>query len=470
MFKRKESALSYWLLLLLAAVVYAGLSLSDLIWADEAYTFAMLRHSFSEIWTITAADVHPPLYYFLAKLVAMPFGYSEYAVRLFSGICYLLIIAIGGWQIGKFFNRKTGNLFMALFLLYPFALEHAVEARMYAPAALAVFLNGLFAYLAWRENRIWDWFGFAVAGVCAAYLHYFALVSVGIIYGLLFLCCLIKKRPLLKPWLAASLVTVALYLPWLKAFAEQLAFKVNNEYWIEPITIKTLMEYALSLLHANGHSAFPLFFGLLVGYLVLIMLLRKDGLGLLTLAVPVLTMVLGVGVSLLIRPIFIIRYLAPCAPLLIFFLAYGIGSFPRESLTSAAAAVLLVSFSGNFLFAAYDILPSENKFSAAFAQEYAQAEAYVLVCDNALHLSQVTACYQPETTVYAPETLGAASPYTNIQSLRDFSTDGLTCFLLLTDVGSGPDGMFASGFTPTLIGTYHDVNEYADVWLMEHNE
>ena len=50
------------LLILGGTAMYAVFSLDQLVWADEAYTFAMLRHSFAEIWAITAADVHPPLY------------------------------------------------------------------------------------------------------------------------------------------------------------------------------------------------------------------------------------------------------------------------------------------------------------------------------------------------------------------------------------------------------------------------
>ena len=132
MTKQKRLPSAYCLLLLAAAVIYGVLALSDNIWAAEAYTFAMLPHSFGEIWQITAADVHPPLYYFAAKLFTAAFGYSQYSLRLFSGICYWLILAIGGAQLTRLFSRKTGLLFMALYLLFPFSLEHAAEARMYS--------------------------------------------------------------------------------------------------------------------------------------------------------------------------------------------------------------------------------------------------------------------------------------------------------------------------------------------------
>ena len=315
--KQNRLPLTYWLLLLAAGALYIVLALSDNIWADEAYTFAMLPHSFGEIWRITAADVHPPLYYFAAKLFTAAFGYSQFSVRLFSCVCYFLILSIGGSQLLRLFGKRTGLLFMALYLLFPFALGQAAEARMYALASLAVFLCALFAYRVWHFGKKADWVGFVAAGLCAGYTHYFALVSAGVIYGLLFLCCLLRNRKLLKPWFLAAGATVLLYLPWLRCLLEQLVYKANNEYWIEAITVRGLLNDLISVLHANGFSAFPLFFGLLGLGLMLQLVRKKAAAPLLALAVPGLTLALGVGVSLLMRPIFIIRYLVPCAPLIL---------------------------------------------------------------------------------------------------------------------------------------------------------
>lgn len=465
---QKNRRLLYWLILVTAAVLYTGMALPDRIWADEAYTFAMLRHSFSEIWVITAADVHPPLYYFLVKLLTAAFGYSQFSVRLFSGVCYFLILAIGGWQIGKFRGEKTGLLFMVLFLLYPFSLDYAVEARMYALAALAVFLNALFAYRVWEGNRLWDWFGFTLSGLCGAYTHYFALVSVGVIYGLLFLCCLVRRRTLLKPWLAASLVTIVLYLPWLSAFLGQLSDKIHNEYWIKPISISTIFDYAVSLLHANGHSVFPLFFGLLLIGVLIMAVVRRQGAPLLALSVPVLTMVLGLGASFLIRPVFVIRYLIPCGPLLIFFLACGIAEFRKEALVSGAVAVLLVSFSGNLVFELYDLLPCTDRLSTDLARE--KAQACVVLSENDLHVSQVLAYYLPDTPIYADDLLGDADPYGNIFAIADFSPEGTDRFLLFTDQGVQPSGDYAEEYSAVFLGTFRDISQDTDAWLLARVE
>jgi len=467
--KRRYIFSSYWLILLFAAVLYGLMSLSDMIWADEAYTFAMIRHSFPEIWRITAADSHPPLYYFAVKLFSMPFGYSEYSVRLFSGICYLLILAVGGSQIHRLFDRKTGLMFMALFLLYPFALDHAVETRMYAFSALAVFLNALFAYRVWLDNRGLDWAVFTLAGLAAAYSHYFALVSAGVIYGLLFLCCLCKNRKLLKPWLIASLATVVLYLPWLKCFIGQLAVKITTEYWIAPITLNTVVNDMITLLRTNDSRVYPLLFGLLVAALFIQMIIRRDGPALLALTVPALTMLVGIAASLAVRPVYVVRYLAPCAPLMIFFLAFGISSIRREQLFTAVSSVLLVAFFSNLPYVAASMRPGQNKIGADFVTATEQAQAYVVELRESIpnsHISQVVSYYQSEKPIYVPETLGEASPYPNIEELTAFQPEELDCVAVLTDPDSRPSMSGLEGFECTSLGVYHEVNYRAGVWLL----
>ena len=467
MLKQKRFSAAYYGILIIAGVLYALMALSDNIWADEAYTLAMLPHSFGEIWRITAADVHPPLYYFAAKLFSAAFGYSQYAVRLLSGICFFLTIAIGGAELTRLFSKKTGLLFMGLYLLFPFSLEHAIEARMYGLASLSVFLCALFAYRVWLTGKTRDWVGLVASGLCAGYSHYFALVAAGVIYGLLFLCCLFRRRKLLKGFFLSALLTIALYLPWLKCLLEQLAYKANNEYWIGAITIKSLMGDLITLLHANGFSAFPLFFGLL-GLLFLLCAVRdKAAAPLLALSVPVITMVLGVGVSILMRPIYIVRYLVPCAPLMIFFVAWGISAIRRDSLRSASIALFFAAFSANLIFAVEDILPNPDKFGADAAAQAKEAQAYVIQTEQHFHVSQVVSYYEPQLPIYTPETLGAASPYKNIHPLEEYPEEGIQRLAVVTDVDTPPDDSLFPGYCGTKLGTYYAAYDSFDLWLME---
>lgn len=68
---------NYFKIFLCSVVLYLILYLlligGDFISFDESYTFAMIKHSFLEIWRITAADVHPPLFYWYLKILTFPF-------------------------------------------------------------------------------------------------------------------------------------------------------------------------------------------------------------------------------------------------------------------------------------------------------------------------------------------------------------------------------------------------------------
>lgn len=45
---------------------------NDTIWVDEAFSVELVKHSFVDIIKLDATDVHPPLYYLIYKLFAMP--------------------------------------------------------------------------------------------------------------------------------------------------------------------------------------------------------------------------------------------------------------------------------------------------------------------------------------------------------------------------------------------------------------
>lgn len=461
----------YWALLLLAAVVYGILALDHSIWADEAYTFAMLHHSFPEIWRITAADVHPPLYYFLLKLLTMPFGYHMLPVRLFSAAQYLLLLAVGGWQIKQLFGEKTAILFMSLFFLFPFGQTYAAEARMYSLAALFVFLNALFAYRCRISGGWKNWAGFAVFGVCAAYTHYFALVSAGLVYGLLLISILVRDRKKWKPWLWASLATAAAYIPWLGSFLSQLAYKVSNEYWIEPIGVGTLVSYIRDLFGANGMATYFLFAGAIYLAALIFLLSRKERQGkavaLCALAVPVGTAAVGLLASVLVRPVFIVRYLAPSAPLLVFFLAYTLSQVDNKQIVSAAMAVLIIGGVSGIASAVTEMsAPSDGELNAAFTQRYVQADGYVVCGENSLHISQVLSYYEPVTPIYVPDALGADNPYPNKEELDRFQWQEHSVVVMLADPWQTPDAVLPQGFTAEYQGEVTQDYNIVDVWLL----
>ena len=109
-------------------------------WYDETYTMAIIRHSFKDICSITANDVHPPLYYLLVKAITVVTGQHLWAVRIISYASYLGIMIISWFWISNRMDKRTALYFGALVSSIPFSLRYELECRMYNLAILFVFL------------------------------------------------------------------------------------------------------------------------------------------------------------------------------------------------------------------------------------------------------------------------------------------------------------------------------------------
>ena len=430
----------YGLLLLAAAAIYGVFSLNRLVWADEAYTFALLGHSFKEIWNITAADVHPPLYYFLLKVLAAPFGYNLNVCKFLSALPCIGLMAVAGWQLRKLFSERLAVLFMLLYLMYPYTMSYAVEVRMYSLAEFLIMVNAIYAYRCWKFNQAKDWAVFALAGTGAALTHYFALVSAGIAYIILFIAAVAKNRKLLKGWLLASAATVVLYLPWLGCFVMQLLEKVNNEYWIEPITLSTIVNYVRTVFSANAFYTFPLFCGVafVVAFVLLLVSKKKENiiLCLCSLAIPLGTVAIGLAASILVRPVFVIRYLLPSVPLIIFFYAFVLSQLTDEMLFTVLATVVVLGGISNMTYLAkHALIPEPDRLTAQKIAALPEHSAYVIGSYISLHPAQEFAYYEPQTPVYTPDIIDAANPYPNRIHIDKFDMQEHGSIIWVSDAG-----------------------------------
>lgn len=462
----------YIALIAAAACMYGIFSLNSLVWADEAYTFALIRHSYAEIWQITAADVHPPLYYFLLKLLTMPFGYDLAVCRFVSAVPCILVVAVGGYQIRKLFGTPTAVLFMVLYLLFPYTMTYAAEVRMYSLAELFVLLNAIYAYRCWKDNRAKDWVLFALFGTCAAYTHYFALVSAGVVYGILLVAAVWKKRKLLKGWAIASAGTIVLFLPWLGSFVSQLVYKVNNEYWIEPITLGTIVNYVLTVFSAGAWTSAPLFLGLAYGIAFLALLLGRNkshiGVCLCALAVPLGTVAVGLLASILVRPVFVIRYILPSIPLAVFFFAFVLGNLKEETLFSGLLTVALIGGISNAMVTARDaVSPNPNRISSQLVSSLPECDAYVVASGNTIHASQELSYYDPETPIYTPDALGPDNPYPNRVAYDSFAAEEHQRILLVVQEGENIPAEFSELYSAELLCSVNVSGTGEDLWYLQ---
>ncbi len=338
----------FWIILAIASIIWLSLSFHKQLWLDEVYTLQLVKYNFSEIWQKTALDVHPPLYYFLLKIFLLPFKNTQFGGRLFSVIPFLVIAILGGLKIKKFFGVKYSLLFIVSFCFFPGTLKYSVDIRMYSLSAAFVFFCGLYAYEIYRNNTLRGWITFTLMGVCAAYTHYFAFVSIIFIYLILIiaLLCNKEKRKLWWIWTICVAASILAYSPWLANFIKQLIVKVEEPFHIPPITIDHIIRYPYGFFGSNFYSSIIYIILTCIGFVYLCMAkdTRKKYFAFLCASILLLTIFIGVAVSLAIRPIFIIRYALPCAPLLCIFYALSIGKIKNPIVKYITIFSLIIAF------------------------------------------------------------------------------------------------------------------------------
>lgn len=128
---------------------------------------------------------------------------------------------------------------------------HAQEIRMYSWSFLIITLTAIYAYRFYQNCKKKEEKGkwrnltlFGIFSICSCYIHYYALVTTGLI-NLTLLIYLIKNRKELgkelRNFLILAGIQVILYLPWLVFLAAQITH-VHNGFWIEINPVSTPVE------------------------------------------------------------------------------------------------------------------------------------------------------------------------------------------------------------------------------------
>lgn len=314
-------------LILLIVVVPMLLCFNDSLWFDEAYSVGIARQPWGNLLISTINDVHPILYYVLLKLYSLICGTSVIALRIFSVIPIILLAIFSFVKIRKEFGEKVSFYFNLVLLLLPVTMHYGSQIRMYSLAMLFVTITAVYAYLAYKNNKKKDWIIFAVASICSAYTHYFALFTIGIINILLLFFIIREKKELLKRWFIYGAIQIICYLPGALIFFMQ-SSRVANGFWISvqyPDIITQIIEFFFL---DSINSGLPSIFGL---FIVVYMILRvhklylEDKKKIRPVTIALTTCGLVILVTLLIsfvRAVFIPRYMLPMLGLFIFALAY----------------------------------------------------------------------------------------------------------------------------------------------------
>lgn len=251
--KEMKQKISYkdilgWLLVGIGLVMLGNsirLCFSRDIWYDELFTIGMIEHSYGDLIGFTARDVHPPLYYCITKFVVdlckliCAQADSIMIAKVVSVMPYFLLLVYALTFLRKRFGMLTSGIFFFCIIGMPQMSAYTVEVRMYSWALFfvtAAFVHAHEIVLAYREEtpkaRV-HWIALTLYGLAAAYTQYFACVAVVMV----FLYALFSKA--VRNWLLCVAACIVGYLPWLFALISQIT-TVRENYWILPLTWRSL--------------------------------------------------------------------------------------------------------------------------------------------------------------------------------------------------------------------------------------
>lgn len=294
---------------------------------DEYFTLTLINFNVGEMISLTAADVHPPLYYLILKFAMTIFGFfgisphSIYAVRIVSIIPYAIIMLISYFKIRKEYGWLTTGLFMFSLGVMSQFFFYFLIARMYSWAILFMLIAFIYTKEIYTKGDLKYWVIVTIASVLAAYTHYFAAISAACLFLILIWYVIFKNRSQIRNLCISIVAGVLLYAYWILTLFAQLN-AIHQGFWVPRITIQSLIEDFGYYAYCNNifFACIAILILLAIIYMYKKQLTDKynvDNLYLLTgLGVYVGTIVFALVVSLTYKSILLARYLIPASAVL----------------------------------------------------------------------------------------------------------------------------------------------------------
>ena len=315
-------------LIVLSAILYGIICFYALtkpaILFDDYYTLGIIRYPFWDMITATAENVHPPLYYIIFKIFkVLLHPNSNYYLIIIGKIVSLvplgLLLIFSCTKIRKEFNLLVSGIFCLLLCSSFQIMNYTTVIRMYSWGLFFLTIQLYYIYdLLKNSNR--SWVIFTIATICSCYTHYFCAISSILVYVILLLYFIRYNRNLIKKWAVSAICCILAYLPWLNILITQIS-GVRESYWIKPITLEKIFDYFQFVFSPNNNEI-----GMIVSIVLLltivivtIMAFKRKNIEfeektyiVILLSTIFITILTGIVLSLMIRPIFVERYILPC--------------------------------------------------------------------------------------------------------------------------------------------------------------
>lgn len=372
-------------------------------WYDEGLTVALAVRSLDDIARAAAADVHPPLYYWLLHGWLLLMGTSEAAARAFSAVCGAVTVVMTAILGRRWSGAVAGWLAGIAAAVSPCAIHYSQETRMYALAMLLAACLWLTLDAVVRERtgdhaidpsgiahhpRRWRIL-YGAAALAALATHYFmvAFVAAASLIGALFL----RRRARLV-WITGHLALAVFFLALVWNSRERLAGWTFAKQSTDPLFILTDVLHGFSL----GPSASSPSWFWLIGFgalLVAVFPAWRASPMMTSMALVWLVAPLGAIIILsLNQPYYKLRFLLPALPAYHLLLGIGGAALARIIATRFGARIgagMVVLTTVWFMAAA--IAPLRNEwFDPAFQRDdyrgLARAVAATARADDAILL------------------------------------------------------------------------------------
>ncbi len=263
---RRVQYRSLFLILILALLLRLIGIATRPIWYDEAFSLlisekgpnAILSGTLSTDADSTAAEEHPPLYYFLLWGWMQAFKDSVPAARALSLIAGLAVVVLVYFIARQFFDETSASVAALFAATLPFQVHYAQEIRMYIFLALWIAL----AILAFIKRK---WILFAVSAALAQYTHNLAAFY---LIPLALIPLFQRDWKTLRAMTLAGFAATGIYSPWLIQLPAQLG-KVEQHFWIQPPGVERFFTLLLLFLPHLPLSGLWLMAGLAFAVLII---------------------------------------------------------------------------------------------------------------------------------------------------------------------------------------------------------
>ncbi|MBR3163848.1 glycosyltransferase family 39 protein [Candidatus Saccharibacteria bacterium] len=216
-------------------------NLTRSIWFDESFSAYLTRFDFAHIWEFTAADVHPPFYYFVLKAWAKLFGRTDFSLRSLSMVFGAIAILMAFLWLKYKYGTIAAIFGTFLLSISPTLVRYGQEMRMYTLIVAIVFAATYVLQLAIDHGGKKWWFLYACLLALGMWTHYFVVFAW--IAHFFYLLKIYKKRLFKQPVLKVYFLAVLLFLPWVPGLISQIADVQGHGFWVPALSFNGLANY-----------------------------------------------------------------------------------------------------------------------------------------------------------------------------------------------------------------------------------